>query len=223
MADRQNDPHGMGTILNGGPPLQVAYGAIILLHGRGGSAAEMIDLGGEISPPDLALLAPQAEKQTWYPYSFLAPISQNEPWLTSALNRVQGIVKQCEASGIPSERVAIAGFSQGACLASEFVARHPRRYAALVAFTGGLLGPPGSDLRHDGTLAETPALFSSGDPDPHVPWTRVEETAEQFRSMGASVRLERFRGRPHTILPEELETARTFLRSAFAGQKAPDA
>ena len=220
IAYRQNDPHAAGSVLNGGAALQETSGAIILLHGRGGSAAEMIGLGKEMNLPGIALLAPQAAEHTWYPSSFLAPLSQNEPWLTSALKKVQGIGEQCAASGISSERVAIVGFSQGACLASEFVARHPRRYAAVIAFTGGLIGPIGSDLHHPGSLDGTAVLLSSGDPDPHVPWIRVEETARQYRSMGASVRADRFPGRPHTISTEELNAARRLLGSAFASETA---
>ena len=220
MAYIQNDPHGTGIVLNGGDGLQEASGVMILLHGRGGSAAEMIGLGNEIGLPGIALLAPQAAEHTWYPNSFLAPLSQNEPWLTSALNRVQGILEQCAASGISAERVAIVGFSQGACLSSEFIARHPQRYAAVIAFTGGLIGPLGGDLHHAGSLHGTAVLLSSGDPDPHVPWARVEETAQQLRSMGASVRADRFPGRPHTILPEELHAASSLLHSAFAIEKA---
>ena len=220
MAFSRNDPHGAGNLLSGGPALQDASGVMLLLHGRGGAAAEMMSLGREIDLPRITLLAPQAADHTWYPYSFLAPLSQNEPWLTSALNRVDTILEQCAASGISSERVVIAGFSQGACLASEYAARHPQRYAAVIAFTGGLIGPPGSGLHHPGSLQGTPVLLSSGDPDPHVPWTRVEETAQQLRSMGASVRVDRFPGRPHTILPEELNTARSLLRSSFASNEA---
>jgi phospholipase/carboxylesterase len=220
MANSQNDPHEADSILNGGTSLVEASGVMILLHGRGGLAAEMIGLGREISPQGITLLAPQAAEHTWYPNSFLAPLSQNEPWLTSALNKVQGIVEQCAASGVSSDRVAIVGFSQGACLGSEFVARHPRRYAAVVAFTGGLIGPLGSDLRHPGSLNGTMVLLSSGDPDPHVPWTRVEETAQQLRSMRASVQAHRFPGRPHTVLPEELNAARSLLGSAFANERA---
>ena len=125
------------------------------------------------------------------------------------------VIEQCVELGIARGRIAIAGFSQGACLASEFVARHPSRYAGLVAFTGGLIGPPGADLRHQGTLEGTPILLSSGDPDPHVPWTRVEETAEQFTAMGAAVTLRRYPKRPHTVLPEEMAQARSLLASVL--------
>jgi predicted esterase len=116
--------------------------------------------------------------------------------------------------GIAAERIGLCGFSQGACLATEFVASHPRRYGALIAFTGGLIGPPGSDLRHSGSLEGMPALFSSGDPDPHVPCQRVEESAAVLREMGAKVELMRHTGRPHTVLPAEIRAAQAMLQAA---------
>ena len=207
----QDDPHGNGQVFSRGAKLEASARVLILLHGRGGSAADMLALGQELSRADTALLAPQAAGHTWYPNSFLAPLSQNEPWITSAMNRIDGLVQQCAAAGVSSHRIAIIGFSQGACLASEFIARYPRQYAALIAFTGGLLGPLGSDLHHAGSLQSTEILLSSGDPDPHVPWSRVEETADEFRSMGAAVRIARLKGRSHTILPEEIRTAQELL------------
>ncbi len=210
-AQVQDDLHGAEQVLRRGAKPGASDGALILLHGRGGAPAEMLALGEELSQGDMTLLAPQAAGHTWYPNSFLAPISQNEPWLTSALTRIEALVQQCIAAGVPSQRIGIVGFSQGACLASEFAARKPRQYAAVVAFTGGLLGPLGSNLHHGGSLQGTKVLLSSGDPDPHVPWSRVEETAEEFRSMGAVVRTTRLQGRPHTILPEEIRTAQELL------------
>ena len=213
-------PHAEARVLERGIALEDALGAVILLHGRGGSAEDILALGNELRLSKAALLAPQAAGHTWYPNSFLAPIESNEPWLTSALDLVRTLVGRCAAAGIPSERVAIVGFSQGACLASEYVARHPQRYGALVAFTGGLIGPPGSDLHHAGALDGTPVLLSSGDPDPHVPWTRVQETAEQFTRMGAVIQTQRYPGRPHTILPEEVQAARELLGSVLTLPKS---
>ena len=214
-----SDPHADGGVITGGPALQDAAGAIILLHGRGGSAAEMIALGQEIGLRGLALLAPQAADHTWYPNSFLAPIKANEPWLSSAMKKIQTLLDLCRESAIPMTQVALAGFSQGACVSLEFVARHPQRYGAVVAFTGGLLGPLGSDLSHPGSLAGTSVLLSSGDPDPHVPWSRVEETAQQFRAMHATVELTRYAGRPHTITSEEMDAAQRFLCNALQSQR----
>jgi predicted esterase len=160
-------------------------------------------------------MAPEAANHTWYPYSFLAPLSQNEPGVSSALRLILGLVDKCEAFGIPSQRVAIVGFSQGACLASEFVARYPRRFAGLIAFTGGLLGPPGSNLQHSGSLAGTEVLLSAGDRDPHVPWQRVEETAERFRDMEALVKVDKYPGKPHSVSAIEVSAARNILYSAL--------
>lgn len=209
------DPHRDQPVSHLGETLQHALGAVILLHGRGGSAGDILSLAGEMYHPELAYLAPQAAGNTWYPNSFLAPREQNQPWLDSALRKVEATVKMATDAGIDQENILLCGFSQGACLATEFVASHPRRYAGLVAFTGGLIGPPGSDLKHTGSLAGTPVFFGSGDPDPHVPFSRVQESADILSAMGASVILRRFPGRPHTILPEETEAARRIVREAF--------
>jgi phospholipase/carboxylesterase len=164
----------------------------------------MAPLQHELPLRDYAILIPQAVGNSWYPNSFLGDIESNQPWLRSALTLLEGLVRQCTTHAIPASRIALIGFSQGACLACEFAATYPQRYGAVLAFTGGLLGPLGTDLEHPGKLDGTPVLLSSGDPDPHVPWTRVQETAEQFTRMGAYVKLERYAGRPHTVLPAEL-------------------
>lgn len=216
MTAQTVSPHAHAEVVETGPPLASANSAAILLHGRGASALDILSLAGELGMSDTSFLAPQAAGNTWYPNSFLAPIPSNEPWLSSAIALVDSLVHRCVNAGIAPARIAIVGFSQGACLASEFVARHPRRYAAVLAFTGGLIGPPGFDLHHDGTLAQTPILLSSGDPDPHVPWSRVEQTAAQFVAMDAQVDLRRYPNRPHTILPEELPPARALLRAALS-------
>jgi phospholipase/carboxylesterase len=167
MAAAPADPHRDQPVRHSGEPLESAIGAVILLHGRGGSAEDILSLEQPLYRPRLAYLAPQAANNTWYPNSFLAPIAQNQPWLDSALRKVEATVEDVAAAGISTERILLGGFSQGACLATEFVASHPRRYAGLIALTGGLIGPPGMDLTHTGSLAGTPAFFGSGDPDPH--------------------------------------------------------
>jgi phospholipase/carboxylesterase len=214
-----DDPHLEARVLTAGAKLRGAPGAMVLLHGRGGSAEDIVRLGLEIAPPEMALVAPEAMRNTWYPYSFMAPIAQNEPWLSSALHLADTLVLRCAAEGVPMERVVICGFSQGACLATEYVARHPRRYGALVAFTGGLIGPAGSDLHHPGRLDGTSALLSSGDPDPHVPWARVEESAEVLREMGADVVTQRWPGRQHTVLPEEVAIARGVVQGVVVSRQ----
>ncbi len=209
--EQVNDPHRNQPVVTGGAKLSQAAAAVILLHGRGASAEDIMGLAGEMYDERVAYLAPQAAEHHWYPYSFLAPIAENEPWLSSALAKVSSTVQLALDAGIARERIVLCGFSQGACLATEFAARHPARYGALVAFTGGLIGPPDMDLRHPGDLAATPALLSSGDPDPHVPWSRVQASAEQLTAMGAVVETRRHAGRPHTILPSEIEPAREML------------
>jgi phospholipase/carboxylesterase len=206
------DPHHDQPLLRLGSPLEEAEALMILLHGRGGSPEDMFSLGEALGGPDFAFLAPKAANYTWYPRSFLAPLEQNEPYLSSALERVESIVELAVAAGISVDRIVVTGFSQGACLATEFVARHPRKYAGLIAFTGGLIGPPDSDLSHPGDLAGTPAFFGSGDPDSHVPWKRVEKSAGVFRRMGADVALHRYGGMSHSVSSDEVESAREYVR-----------
>jgi predicted esterase len=195
--------------------VEKASGAVVLLHGRGGSAEDILSLAQPLYHEGLAYIAPQAAGHTWYPNSFLAPREANEPYLSSALRKISSVVAEIEAAGISRDRILIAGFSQGACLATEFVASNPARYAGLIAFTGGLIGPPDMDLHHEGSLAGTPALFLSGDPDPHVPWQRVQASAAELERMGAAVTARRYPGRPHTITAGEVDLARTLVREAF--------
>jgi predicted esterase len=209
------DPHASQPVLRVGAPLDEAKGAVVLLHGRGGSAEDILSLAQPLHREGLAYLAPQAAGHTWYPNSFLAPRETNEPHLGSALAKVGAIIREIEVAGISRDQILIAGFSQGACLATEFVASNPARYAGLIAFTGGLIGPPDADLRHEGSLAGTPAFFLSGDPDPHVPWQRVQASAAELERMGAVITARRYPGRPHTITAEEVELARTLVREAF--------
>src|SRR5262245_65459948 len=138
-----------------------------MLHGRGASADDILELARELAFPGFAYLAPQAAGYTWYPYSFLAPIAQNEPYLSSALAVVASVVAEIEQAGIPAERIGILGFSQGACLASEFAARHARRYGGILAFTGGLIGPDGTSRDYPGSLNGTPVFIGGSDIDPH--------------------------------------------------------
>ena len=211
----QIDPHASQPVSEFGAVLGEANGAVVLLHGRGGSAANMLSLAEALYREGVAYLAPQAAGHTWYPNSFLALRETNEPYLSSALAKVGSVVAEIEAAGISRDRIVTAGFSQGACLATEFVASNPARYAGMIAFTGGLIGPPDADLHHEGSLAGTPALFLSGDPDPHVPWQRVQDSAAEFERMGAVITARRYPGRPHTISAEEVDFARTLIHEAF--------
>lgn len=208
-------------MLQAGAALEVADGLVILLHGRGGSASDILSLKEAMEPErnglKLCWLAPEAAGRTWYPNSFLAPREANEPYLSSALSRVGSLIARAAEAGILPERIVIGGFSQGACLSTEFVASHPARYAGLIAFTGGLIGPPGMNFAHSGELAGMPALLLSGDPDPHVPWSRIEESAAVLGGMGAEVTLRRYPGRPHTVSHEETELGRLLIEKAFSG------
>ena len=205
------DPHRDQPVRTLGAPLAQAAAAIVLLHGRGASAEDILGLAGEMYDERVAYLAPQAADHRWYPYSFMAPIAENEPWLSSALAKVAAVVELAVDGGVSLEHIFVCGFSQGACLSTEFIARNPARYGGLVAFTGGLIGPASTDLHHAGNLAGMPALFSSGDPDPHVPWSRVLESAKQLTAMGAVVKTHRYPGRPHTVLPQEIKAARELI------------
>lgn len=214
-----SDPHANGAVLQAGAPLNQAKLAVVLIHGRGGSAEEILGLASAFDLADVAYLAPQAAGHTWYPLSFMAPREANEPFLSSALAKVEALVRTLEDAEVGRDRIVIAGFSQGACLATEFGASHPARYGGPIAFTGGLIGPPGSVVGRPGLsavapLAGTPVLLCSGDPDPHVPWARVEESAATLSGMGASVTIRRYPGRPHTITQDELQLARKLLVEA---------
>ena len=208
--------HRGGRVAAAGAPLAAARAAVILLHGRGATATGILELAGELAAPGLAFLAPQAAGGTWYPLSFLAPLEANQPWLDSALATVGDLVARIAAAGLGAERIALVGFSQGACLATEFVARHPQRYGALAAFVGGRIGPPGTRFTAAGDLAGTPALFAAGDPDPHVPWARVAESAANLEAMGAVVAVQRRPGFPHSIHPADLAVARGMLGALAA-------
>ena len=203
--------HSGQPVLRSGDPLENSRLAVILLHGRGGTADDILGLAHAFALDGITYLAPQARNGSWYPNSFLAPIEDNEPWLSSAIATVGQTLELCKSAALSQGAIAVCGFSQGACLSTEFVARNPHRYAGLIAFTGGLIGPPGISLRHEGSLDGTPALLSSGDPDPHVPWERVVSSGEELERMGGTVELLRHPGRPHTILKGEIEAARALL------------
>jgi predicted esterase len=206
------DPLAGQPILTAGPPPESAARTLVLMHGRGASAESILALVKELRVEGLAALAPQAAGQSWYPYSFLAPLGANQPYLDSALRRLESIVAKLLARGVPGERIALLGFSQGACLTLEFTARHPRRYGAVMGLTGGLIGPPGTPRDYPGSLDGTPVFLGTSDPDPHVPFERVRETGTVLARMGAGVELRRYPGMPHTINEDELDACRALLR-----------
>lgn len=208
----QSDPHKDQPVLQAGADLSAAKGAMILLHGRGANAADILSLAELFERPDIAYLAPGAAANSWWPHPFLAPIARNEPYRSSALGVVAALVARLSEEGVPAERVVIAGFSQGACLALEFAARHPRRYGGVLAFSGGLMGSEINPEDYEGSLGGTPVFIGCSDVDPHIPLRRVEETAEIIRRLGGEVTLRIYPGMGHTINEDEVTNAREILR-----------
>lgn len=188
-----------------------ATGALIMLHGRGGSAVNILDLADDLDVSGLAIYVPQAEQNSWYPYSFLAPDKQNQPALSSALGVIGEVVDDILAAGILAERIFFLGFSQGACLTLEYIARNAKRYGGAVAFTGGLIGEELVTGNYHGSFAGTPVLITTGDPDPHVPLARVEASSKQLQGQQANVKLQVYKGRQHTITRDELKLANEWV------------
>ncbi len=205
------DPHAGQPVLAAGPSPADARLTLILVHGRGGTAAGILDLGRALGFEDVALLAPQAAQNTWYPLSFLAPIPQNEPNLSSALGVLAGIVGKLEREGVASSRIGWLGFSQGACLTLEFVARHARRYAGVAGLSGGVIGPPGTPRDYAGSLEGTPVFLGCSDIDSHIPLTRVHETTDVYRKLGGVVDEVIYPGMGHLVNDDEIERARTMF------------
>ncbi len=199
-----NDPHAHQPLRSAGVPLASAKTAVVLIHGRGADADGILQLAEAIDVPGCAWLAPQAAGGTWYPQRFIAPLADNEPWLSSALGRIGATVAEVEAGGITAERIALVGFSQGACLATEYAARDARRWGAVGALSGGLIGPPGTAFEYPGSLDETPVLLGCSDVDPHIPLERVRETAEALRALGAQVDERIYPGMAHTVNDDEV-------------------
>lgn len=206
-------PHRGQPVVEAGRPLNQADAAVVMVHGRGATAESILTLADELGRPDLACLAPQAAGYTWYPYSFLAPIERNEPYLSSALELLESVLAKVQAAGIPPERTVLLGFSQGACLSLEFAARHAQRYGGVVALSGGLIGPPGTLRDYTGSLDSTPVFLGCSDRDPHIPEERVHESAEVFRRMGARVTERIYPGLGHTVNEDELTWVADLLGS----------
>jgi predicted esterase len=204
-------PHENSPIYAAGAKLEEASAAMILIHGRGASAEDILSLSTHLDYPGVAYLAPQAEDYTWYPNRFIFPVEQNEPYLSAALAKVDGLVKQVEARGIPTEKIFIGGFSQGACLASEYVIRNPKKYGGLLAFSGGYIGQMGLMREPVGDLGGMPAFLGCSDTDPHIPLQRVQETTSLLKAMGAEVTERIYPNMDHTINDDELELARKLI------------
>jgi phospholipase/carboxylesterase len=195
------------NIIAAGKDVDTTNKVLIMLHGRGGSAEDILSLASHLDVSDFALCAPQATNNTWYPFSFLAPPAQNEPWLSSALDLVKGITDELNEKGIPSSNIYFAGFSQGACLTLEFITRNAKKYGGAVAFTGGLIGDKIYNSNYSGDFEGTPVFIGTGNPDPHIPVERVYATSNILRSMNAVVIEKIYGGMGHTINQDEIDNA----------------
>jgi len=194
-------------VIKAGVPLSDAKKAIVMVHGRGGRAEDIISLQRFLKLDNMAIIAPQAVNNSWYPYSFMAPESNNQPALASAIETVGEAVKEIVESGIKAEHLYFLGFSQGACLTLEYVARKARKYGGIIAFTGGLIGEELVKDRYQGDFEQTPILITTSNPDPHVPPARVEESVALLEELGAAVTLQVYQGKAHSISKEELDLA----------------
>jgi phospholipase/carboxylesterase len=194
-------------IVTAGKNLEDAERALIMIHGRGANANDILSVADYLNVNDFALLAPQATNNTWYPFSFMAPVSQNEPWLSSSLNLIKDLLNEITEKGIASENIYFLGFSQGACLTLEFVARNAAKYGGVVAFTGGLIGDTILTENYTGDFNKTPIFIGSSNPDPHVPVERVYETAKILKKMNAVVTQKLYNDMGHTISQDEIDIA----------------
>jgi predicted esterase len=184
---------------------------MMLVHGRGGSAEDLLGLALELRLDDILFIAPQAAEHTWYPYSFLTPMERNEPGLTSGLNKISALIDAVRHEGLTPDRVGLLGFSQGACLSLEYAARYARRYAAVIGLSGGLIGPPGTPRHYQGSLEGTAVFLGCSDIDPHIPVERVHETEEVFTRLAASVDKRIYPGMGHIVNEDEIAAVRTIL------------
>lgn len=198
-------------IKTAGKPLAEAKKALIMIHGRGGSAEDILSLASHLQVQDYALLAPQASNHTWYPYSFLAPPAQNEPGFSSALQVLAEMEKDLNEQGISAEQIYFLGFSQGACLTLEYVTRNAKKYGGVVAFTGGLIGDKVYSENYRGDFDNTPVFIGTSDPDPHVPVERVRATEEVLQKMNADISVKIYKNMGHTISQDEVDMANSLV------------
>jgi predicted esterase len=211
MMATTHDPHAGQPVFRHGLSPTDARLTAILLHGRGDSAEGILGLARALEPDDVAYLAPEAAGRTWYPYSFLAPIAQNEPHLTSALRVIDDLVNALGEQGVSPERIVLMGFSQGACLSLEYAARHARRYASVAGLSGGLIGPAGTPRDYSGSFEGTPVFLGCSDVYAHIPLERVEETAHVLDGLVAAVDARIYKGMGHTVNADELAAVNNLL------------
>lgn len=199
------------NIQTAGKALKEAKKALIMIHGRGADARDILGLASYFNVAEYALLAPEATNNTWYPHSFMAKPEQNEPWLSSALDLLKEVVDEVTKQGITAENTYFLGFSQGACLALEFVTRHAKRFGGVAAFTGGLIGDKIYQENYSGNFNGTPIFLGTGNPDAHVPLERVKESANILKKMNAKTNLKVYDGKLHSMSPEEIEEANRLI------------
>ena len=216
MTHVNQDPHHGQPVRMAGEPLDSAQAAMLMVHGRGARAEDILTLADELNQPGFAYVAPQAAGNTWYPNRFLVPLEQNEPWLSSALAFVGDTLPQIIKAGIPPERIILLGFSQGACLALEFAARHVRRYGAVVGLSGALIGPDDTPRDYPGSLEGTPIFLGCSDVDFHVPKERVDQTAEVLRRLGGDVTERLYPNLDHTVNQDEIDFVRGMMKTLTA-------
>jgi phospholipase/carboxylesterase len=205
------DPHAGQPVAQAGAPLGQGRAVVIMVHGRNAGPANILGLSTELGQRDVTYLAPAAANGTWYPYGFMADRATNEPFLTSALNRLAALVADVTARGVPASKIVLLGFSQGACLAGEFAVRHATRYGGVVMFSGGLIGPPGTTWDDPGTFDGTPVFLGCSDVDSHIPKNRVDDSAVVFERMGAAVTKRIYPGMGHLVNEDEISAAATLI------------
>lgn len=206
-----NDPHGAQPVMKVGAPLEEAQAVMIMLHGRGGSAQDILSLKSFIDNPNFAYVAPAAAGNTWYPHRFIEPVERNEPHLSSALRLIGKVVGMIEDAGVPRSKIVLLGFSQGACLSLEYAARNADRYGGVVALSGGLIGADGTPRDYPGSLDETPVFLGCSDVDFHIPLARVQESTQVMTQLGGAVTERIYPGMGHTINEDELDIVRDMM------------
>lgn len=212
-------PHQNQDIATAGASLDEAELAMILIHGRGASAQSMLMFADEFSGQNIHYRALQAKGHTWYPRSFMAPKQMNEPGISSGLQALYDQIKIVEDAGIPLENIILLGFSQGACLTTEFAARHPRRFGAIVGFSGGLIGQQVDPKNYSGSMEQTPVFLGCSDRDPHIPKERVDETEQVFQQLNADVTKRIYEGMGHTVIRDEIEFVDTLIERILQPKK----
>lgn len=209
---KNDDPHAGQAVLTGGAALiSTARTAMVLLHGRGASADDILQLADDFDRPAVAYLAPQAAGDTWYPQRFLAPLAANEPFLSSALRVVAAVLQRIGEAGIPPERTLLLGFSQGACLAAEYAARNARRFGGVAVLSGGLIGPPDTARDYSGSLEGSPVFLGCSDIDPHIPRAIVAASAEVLRRLHGDVDERIYPGMGHTVNHDEIQAVQAMI------------